>query len=113
MASEQRRRFDRVPEAFSVRCRSAGALQDPWRDAVTLDLSAGGISLQIQQLFDPQDRVEVELRLPGVLSELILTGRVVRITVHPGGVTEAAVEFLDVTPDQQAKIDDLVQFLKK
>jgi hypothetical protein len=110
---EEQRRFDRIQEAFSVRCRSAGSLQDPWRNAVTVDVSAGGVSLQTQQLFDPEDRVEIEFRLPGILSELVLTGRIIRIQAHPGGVTEAAVEFLDVTPDQQAKIDDLVQFLKR
>jgi hypothetical protein len=110
---QEQRRFDRTPEAFTVRCRSAGSLEEPWRNAVTLDLGAGGISFQTQQPFDPEDRLEIECRLPGVLSELVVTGRIVRITVHPGGVTETAVEFLDLTPDQQAKIDDLVQFLKR
>lgn len=112
MGREQRR-FDRVPEAFSMRCRPAGSLQEPWRNAVTLDLGAGGISFQSGQLFDLEARVEIELRLPGVLSELIVTGRVVRVTSRPGGVTEIATEFFDLTPDQQAHIDELVQFLKK
>ena len=112
MGKEQRR-FDRIPETFSARCRPAGSLQEPWRSVVTLDLGAGGMSLQSEQLFDAEDRVDIEMRLPGILEGLILRGRVVRSRPLAPGTVDVAVEFLDVTPDEQARIDELVQFLKK
>lgn len=112
MGKEQRR-FDRILETFSLRCRPAGSLQEPWRAVVTLDLSSGGLSFQSEQLFDAEDRVDIEMRLPGILEGLILLGRVVRSRPLIPGTVEVAVEFLDVTPDEQARIDELVQFLKK
>ena len=110
---EEQRRFDRVPEMFSARCRPAGSLEEPWRSVATVDLSAGGISLQSESLFDIGDELEIELQLPGVLEELVLRGRVVRSKPGTSGVVDVAVEFMDVMPDQQAHIDQLVQFLKK
>ena len=110
---QEQRRFDRVPQTFSAYCRPHGALQDPWRYMITLDLSAGGISLEGETLVEIGDILEVRIQLPGVLEDFILRGRVVRCKTAGAGLLNFALEFLDVTSDEQVQLDELVQFLKR
>lgn len=110
--SQNQRRFDRVPEALTARCRPAGALQDPWQTVITVDLSAGGMSFESGHLVEEGSGVELELHLPGA-ADVTLRGRVVRAASKGPGAAEIAVEFMDMSPEQQAQIDTLVQFLRK
>ena len=112
MGKEQRR-FQRISESFEVRCRHLGALSEPWHIVVTVDVGAGGLSFQSEELYELSDMLEIQIRLPSVQAPLVLHGRVVRSGALPSGVTECAIEFVDVTPDQQVEIDELVQFLSK
>ena len=109
---QEQRQFNRVPQIFSVRCRPAGALQESWQVMSTLDMSAGGISLQGESFFESEEALEIELQWPGV-APLVLRGRLVRSHVRAPASIEYALEFIEVTPEQQIKIDTLVQFLKK
>ncbi len=110
---EEQRRFQRIPEAFEVKCRHLGAFSETWRHVVTVDLSAGGLGFQSAELYDLSDSLEIQIRLPSFRMPLELRARLVRCTPMLSGVSECAVEFIDVTPDQQAEIDELVRFLNK
>ena len=110
--SLNQRRFDRIPEALTARCRPVGALAEPWQTVITADLSAGGMSFESGQLVEEGSCVELELPLPGA-ADVTLRGRVVRAAPKGPGAADIAVEFLDVSPEQQAQIDTLVQFLRK
>jgi hypothetical protein len=79
----------------------------------TVDLSASGASFESERLYEPSDTLEIQISLPSFGMPLILRGRVVRSRSQPSGVVACAVEFVDVTPDQQAEVDELVQFLNK
>ena len=109
---DELRQFDRVPQAFMVRCRSSGSLTAIWQSMSTLDVSAGGILLRGEMLADPGDVLDIALLMPGG-KEQLLRGRVIRVKEWGPGMFESAVEFVNVSPDQQADIDQLVQFLKK
>ena len=110
---KNQRKFPRIPEPFEVHCRHRGALREPWHQVKTADLGAGGINIETDQLYDHGGTIELQVRLPSARSPLVLHGRIVRerpILFHG---MEYAIEFVDVTPDQQVKIDDLVEFLRK
>ena len=112
MGMEQRR-FQRIPESFRLQCRRAGSLAETWRHVTTLDLSAGGASFESEELYDPSDTLDIRIDLPNFRVPLLLRGRVIRSRPRPGGAMECGVEFVDMTPEQQGAIDELVQFLSK
>jgi len=112
MAMDQRR-FERTPAAFTVQCRRRGTLVELWEEVVTVDVSAGGIRVESAQLYDEAEEMELRLHLPGAHLPVALRGRVVRSRPLPSGASDCAVQFIDVTPDQQAAIDEVVQFLKR
>jgi c-di-GMP-binding flagellar brake protein YcgR len=112
MGSDQRK-FDRIPEVLDAQCRPTMGFSGNWRVIATLDISAGGIGFQTQELFETSDTVEIQLRLPGMPGPLVLPGMVVRSRPLPSGLSECAVEFTDVSPSQRAELDALVQFLRK
>ena len=109
---QEQRQFDRVPQAFMVRCRPLGSLAAIWQTMLTLDVSAGGIFLKGEMMADAGEMLEIELPIPGNQAQM-LRGRVVRAKELGPGTFEYAVEFVEVSPDQQADIDELVQFLKQ
>lgn len=110
---QEQRRFERVPAAFRVQCRLQGDLTGGWHSVVTGDISAGGLSFQSDQLYEPSESLEIQIELPSFRVPLILSGRIVRSRALPGGVCECAVEFANLEPEQQAAIDELVGFLRK
>lgn len=109
----EQRRFQRIPESFRLQCRRLGSLAETWRRVATLDLSAVGASFDTEELYDPSDTLDIRIDLPNFRVPLLLHGRVVRSRPRPGGAMECAVEFVDMTPEQQGAIDELVQFLSK
>ena len=110
MGHEQRR-FDRIPQPFQVRCRRVNEPLKAWDLALTHDLSAAGMCVQSNERFDLGTLLDVRIELPNIPGVLSLQGRVV--WKKASAVGEYGIEFLEITPDQQVQIDELVQFLKK
>lgn len=111
--TRERRRFFRVPIPFDAKYRFFGELTQGWRTVRTLNLSAGGMRFKSSDLLDVGGFVEVQIQLPSEREPLMLRGRIVWSQAQASGVTENGLEFLEATPQQQAKIDELVDFLKK
>jgi hypothetical protein len=107
---QDQRRFDRILQPFEVKCRRANEPLKPWITTLTRDLSAAGMCVQGSERFEVGALLDVHIELPGVPGVLHLQGRVVW---QKGTAVEYGVEFIQITPDQQAQIDELVQFLKK
>lgn len=105
------RRFDRIPHPFETKCRLTQEPLKPWIDTLTRDLSAAGMCVQSNERFEVGALLDVQMQLPNVPGTLQLQGRVV--WQRGSTVMEYGIEFLEITPDQQAQIDELVQFLKK
>ena len=98
--------------SFEVECRRAGALSEAWQRVAVVDFSAGGLRFHSDEPFDPGEPLEVQVRLPNIRWPLLLRALVVRSEPLAPGACRCAVEFVEVTPDQQAEIDGLVQFLR-
>ena len=107
----ERRRFDRVPHAVPLFWRRPEDRSERWSEAQTLNVSAGGLVMQSHALFDVGAILELRMALSDTSDPLFLRGRVV--WYKPGGLRQYGIGFVDVTPDQQASIEELVQFLNK
>ena len=109
---EELRRFDRIQEAFRVEWQRYGTLAEIWRPVIAVDLSAVGFAFITDEWFQVGESVHLQFRLPGRSEPLQLRATVVRsVKRQPSGI-QCAVEFSHITLDQQAEIDELVQFLK-
>lgn len=109
----ERRQFHRVPHAFELQYRLAGDLSTSWRTANTLNLSAAGIRFVVDEPLDPEMALEIQLQLPNSPQAFVLRGCVVWSQLQASGVCEIGVAFVDLTSEQQFRLDELVQFLRK
>ena len=108
-----RRRFPRVPEAFRVQYRIFGDLEESWHAVTTLNLSAGGIRFRGADPLEIGTPITLRVQLPGAAQPMTLRGQVVWSQMQASGVTESGVEFVDVRPEQRARIDQVVSFLDR
>ena len=110
---QERRQFARVLHPFDVQYRRYGKLGETWQVVTTLNLSAGGTRFRSEDALDTDEILELQIELPGIRERLMLRGRVTWCHMQASGVTEHGVEFIDVTGEQRAQIDNLVHFLRK
>ncbi len=110
---DEQRGFVRIPLPFQAFCRHYGALAETWHPVALLDLSAGGMSFTSEDLFEPDCSLEIKIQLPADAASLILRGILRRVKSRSTNFVEYGMEFSEVTPGQQAKIDELVRFLRK
>jgi len=111
--SREDRRFSRVPESFQVDCRRLGVFSEGWRKVATTDISAGGISFETEELFDLDESVEIQLTLPNFRTPFLIRGKVMRSHPRPKGTWEVALQFVEIKPEEQLQIDELVRFLRR
>lgn len=108
----EQRSFERASASFEIMCRRAGTLSESWRRVAVTDFSAGGLGFDAEELFEEGEPLDIQIRLPSGRAPLLLRARVVRCRPLPSKVCRCAVEFIEMTSDQQAEIDGLVQFLR-
>lgn len=106
---EDRRRGDRA----RVTVRIAYATVDELFSEFTRDINEGGLFIETDTPHDPGTEVTMHFHLPGSDETLRTVGRVVRVTPsalgQPGGM---GIEFDELTPDDRAKIDQIVRALR-
>ena len=112
MTRSERRKDPRVGIPFAIKYRLVGKFLEMWNDGLMTDLSAGGVRCVSAQPLDRGDQVELQITLPNWREPFLCSGRIVWQKDSPAG-PEHGVSFMDVTPDKQIKIDELVQFLIK
>lgn len=110
--SQERRRFQRVPETFPAQCRRSRS-GEPWQEIQSLDISAGGLRFVSRLPFEQGEPLDFEMTLPATNQELKVSGAVVWTKFQAAGVVEIGVQFNRLTPDQEILIDEVVQFLMK
>jgi hypothetical protein len=70
-----------------------------------VNLSATGLRTTVRKRYELNERVKVRMLLPTLpAKEVVLCGRVVRISPHQNGNCELAVQFEDVSQDIQNEI---------
>ena len=108
----ERRRFPRIPEAFSIKYRVSGELAASWCEVATQNVSAGGVRFRVPEPIGPGATVTLQIKLPGIAQPLHVKGQVAWSQLQASGVTEVGVEFLDLKERDQRMIDQLVGFLR-
>ncbi len=109
----ERRQYGRVLVPFDAKYRLYGDLTTAWRTIRTVNISAGGMRFRSADLMEEGAVLDVQMALPAAAATLTIRARVVWSQSMGSSVTENGAEFLDVLPDEQTKIDDLVAFLTK
>ena len=110
MTAEQRR-FERVPHSVPLFWHRPEDRSERWNEAQTLNVSASGLVMRSHALFDVGVILDLRMAMTDTSDPLFLCGRVV--WHKPGGLMQYGIEFVDVTPDQQVSIEEIVQFLNK
>jgi hypothetical protein len=112
-AGADRRQFKRLTQPCEVACRRYGAVEDVWHTAQVQNLSAGGMSISGQVVFEVGGLLEVKLPMPTLHGPLALRGRALWGHLQENDLVEHGVEFIDITAEQRLQIDNFVQFLAK
>lgn len=110
--TRERRQFHRAPHPFEVRYRPYGQFTSSWTEASTINISAGGMRFRSPELLERGTALELEITIPSVREALIIRGQVAWSQLQASGVAENGVQFVEVSPEQQMKIDELVRFLR-
>ena len=77
------------------------------------DLSAGGLRFFANEPIELGTYIEFQLFLPGRQIPYVLRAEVVRVWDDPTGAFTCGTVFVEMTPDRQAELDELVQFVTK
>jgi len=109
----ERRDFARANQPFESRGRIYGELMEAWRTITTLNISATGMRFRTDDVLPLGTVLEVEISLPCLREPLKVHGQVVWSQAMASGVAEHGAEFIDVSIEQAAQIDELVKFLIK
>lgn len=109
----ERRQYSRVQFPLPVRYRIAGELMSLWRTGDIVNLSAGGLRFTSTQLLESGTRLEFQIHLPVRQESYVVIGELVWVHESIRGTPEYGVAFIDVSPDKQTEIDELVRFLTR
>ncbi len=93
-ASEERRRFPRLRESCQIKVRHLGGAQPPVErmDAMTVNISGGGLCYSSDTAASPGDFVAVELTVPEFPSPVVALARTA-FSKPSEGMFEVGLEF--------------------
>ena len=106
-----RREFHRAKVPTSIEYRIVEEQGVGFHQGILTDLNAGGLQFAGELSVELRTRLELRLQLPSRTKPYQFQGEVVWARPAHSSLTEYGVQFVDVTPDQQFEIDDLVRFL--
>lgn len=112
MTKPERRRFPRIGEAVTITYRAAGQIGTTWHPATVVNFGAGGVRLRVEEPLERLATLALQIVFPGARKTLELQAQVIWVQMASPTVNECGVEFLELTPPQQAIIDELVGFLR-
>ena len=112
----QRREYDRVGEMMLIRYRpdSRKGFEEPWNNATSNDISAGGLRMEIKAsdtIIKLDDIIEVELRLPdeGTCTPLCKVVRVAPIGTTAGALLNIGLCFVQIEPADRDKVHSYIK----
>lgn len=109
---DNRRRSARLHHEVTVAYRSAGSFLTDW----ATDISIGGLFINSRKPLPVGTVLKLIIQLPGAASPVDMAGRVTR-AVEPdersGAAAGMAIEFLELDPATRARIEELVERLRR
>jgi c-di-GMP-binding flagellar brake protein YcgR len=116
----QRRRFLRLPWRQSIRAfpldhEVQAPLEGHWFEAVTSDISLGGVRLRFlhRGRFQPGDRLLLRLGLGEEGEAFLLVGKVMRLIGEQTGEWDVGLEFESLPPFVERELMDFVRRLER
>lgn len=104
----ERRRFKRLPTALIAHIRTRRATQAETLQMDVRNVSAGGVFIDTVYPFPVGSLIELDFNLPGEKNQVHAKG-VVRWTVLQGEARGMGVEFLEVSTESRAAIQQFIQ----
>ena len=109
----EHRRDPRVTLSLLITFRLSGTTESTWCSGMATDISAGGLRMRTEEQLQVGEQLEFKLLVPVRPEPYLLFGQIVWKREPAPARVEYGVAFVDVTPDKQAEIDALVEFLRK
>ena len=78
----------------------------------TVNLSQGGMLLQTPASLGEGSLVDISLTIPDQADPVRVAGRVVQTQRCPRGEVEAAVRFMEITPDDRARLNEYLSVVE-
>jgi len=110
MSRAERRQNLRARFSVPIKYRLAGQFTALWLDGILTDLGAGGLRFTSHEPIESGTYLELGIALPQ--ETYLLSAKAIWEKEVPAGLEHGA-EFVNVTTDQQVKIDALVHFLSQ
>jgi len=110
MGGPERRKDPRAPVWLAARYHLVEEAPDLWYMGTITDLSAGGLRMAGDRRLEPGAKLDLEIALAHRPEPVRLKGEVVWVRSLASG-SEYGVMFIELSPDQQVELDELVQFL--
>ncbi len=108
---KERRRYQRLSWPVTIQIHPAGDLMAMWQDVSIVDVGAGGCRLMASERLEKGDRLELRMHLPTWQAASEVPVRVIWVRTVNRERYDVGVEFIDVTLEQQVRIDEWVRFL--
>lgn len=107
---ENTRQYLRLPTTWPVKCEPQ-TLQDNKFLYRTKDISAGGVSLHVQEMIPAGTLLQLEIHVPPLGRSVSARGQVVRCL--PGRRTgfDLGIRFLEIDPKDRRALNDAVEQL--
>ena len=84
-----------------------------WHEVTMVNIGAGGVRFRGEEELSPGTDLDMRMQLSGSGQPLEVSSRVVWSALLSPGAFETGVEFLDLQPEQQAAVYDIVAFFMK
>lgn len=113
MTAQDRRRCPRAWWPFAIKYRAAAPAGGSWHSGATVNLSAAGVRFTCSEPLTPGTTVVFELVIAPKQGPYVVEGGIVWGRTVDQKVYEYGAAFVDVAPDQQGQISELVEFLNR
>ncbi len=113
MGESNQRQFDRAGMEVWMQFRTFGTLSEIWHLGTILDLSAGGLRFDTEELLEDETQLEFQVYLPVRKNPYQFAGKLLWAKPGQSGHTEYGVEFVRVSDRQRIDMDQLVEFLNR
>ncbi|MDD5424026.1 MAG: PilZ domain-containing protein [Candidatus Omnitrophica bacterium] len=106
----ERRQYERINTTMSVQYRGIRQASDSVINAISRDISTGGVRLLVNEFISVFTRLVLEIAMPSSPKPVRVVSKVAWVRKRPYGEQyEVGVEFMDMPDEDRRGIDDFIE----
>lgn len=110
----ERRKFRRIKDplmvGFRIRAHKSGEARSSYHEVDVRDLGAGGLFFYFDQSLVEGELIDIEISFAAAKEPVECVGRVLRMEgVERGGLVLVAAEFVEIKPDEQVLLNQVIE----